>query len=78
MAKARYEKHFPGQQPYKHFLYTSFWRTFMNRDEVLLIKFHDSRRERPWRVPHTAFYDDSLSNTQLRESIEFRSIAYFF
>ena len=49
----------------------------MTRDEALLFTFHDSRREGPWRVPHTAFYDTSTPDAQPRESIEFRSIAYF-
>jgi hypothetical protein len=49
----------------------------MTRDEVLLLVFHDSRRMRPWRVPHTAFHDTSRPDARPRESIEFRSIAYF-
>ena len=28
-------------------------------------------------MPHTAFHDGSLSGTRIRESIEFRSVAYF-
>jgi hypothetical protein len=39
--------------------------------------FHDSRRHRPWRVPHTAFHDTSRQDAHPRSSIEFRSIAYF-
>jgi hypothetical protein len=38
---------------------------------------HDSRRIRPWRVPHTAFHDSNRPGAQPRASIEFRSIAYF-
>jgi hypothetical protein len=49
----------------------------MTRDEVLLIVFHDSRRLRPWRVPHTAFHDTSRMDANPRESIEFRTVAYF-
>jgi len=49
----------------------------MTRDEVLLIVFHDSRRVRPWRVPHTAFQDTSRPDARPRASIEFRSVAYF-
>lgn len=48
----------------------------MTRDEALLFKFHDSRRNKPWRVPHTAFFA-GLPGAHPRESIEFRSIAYF-
>jgi hypothetical protein len=145
MAKALYEKTFPGAPTYQRFLYTSFWRAFspppqdyplalcdgnsvgdeegvpntlfivdripdleemlkpvpdedkkiaaaifhynrdhrwwyfsnMSREEVLLLVFHDSRRQRPWRVPHTAFHDRSRPDARPRESIEFRSIAYF-
>jgi len=49
----------------------------MTRDEVLLFKFHDSDRSRAWRVPHTAFRDTSFADARLRESIEFRTMAYF-
>jgi hypothetical protein len=49
----------------------------MTRDEVLLVVFHDSRRVRPWRVPHTAFRDTSRPEAHPRESIEFRSVAYY-
>lgn len=49
----------------------------MNRDEVLLFKFHDTDRSRAWRVPHTSFHDPSFSGARPRESIEFRTIAYF-
>jgi len=49
----------------------------MTRDEALLVVFHDSRRIRPWRVPHTAFHDSSRPGALPRESIEFRSVAYF-
>jgi hypothetical protein len=49
----------------------------MHRDEVLLFKFYDSDRTRTWRVPHTAFHDTSFPNPVVRESIEFRTVAYF-
>jgi hypothetical protein len=49
----------------------------MTRDEVLLLVFHDSRRTRPWRVPHTAFPDTSRPHANPRSSIEFRSVAFF-
>jgi hypothetical protein len=49
----------------------------MTREEALLLVFHDSRRNRPWRVPHTAFRDTSRPDAKPRSSIEFRSIAYF-
>jgi hypothetical protein len=50
----------------------------MTRDEALLFLFHDSRRVRPWRVPHTAFHDTSRPDAKQRESIEMRSVAYFW
>ena len=49
----------------------------MNRDEVVLLKFHDSNRSVAWRVPHTAFHDTSFADARPRESIEFRTVAYF-
>lgn len=49
----------------------------MTRDEVLLFKFHDSDKSRAWRVPHTAFRDTSFADALQRESIEFRTMAYF-
>lgn len=48
----------------------------MDRDEAILLKFHDSRRTRPWRVPHTAFFT-GVDGAHPRASIEFRSIAFF-
>jgi hypothetical protein len=49
----------------------------MTREEILLFVFHDSRRIRPWRVPHTAFFDSTRPDARTRESIEVRSVAYF-
>lgn len=49
----------------------------MTRDEVMMIKFHDSDRSVAWRTPHTAFRDGSLPNARVRASIECRSYAFF-
>jgi hypothetical protein len=49
----------------------------MTRDEVLLVKFHDSDHSKAWRTPHTSFRDSRVHNSAPRESIEFRTIAYF-
>jgi len=49
----------------------------MNRDEVILLKFHDSDSSSVMRVPHTAFHDRSLAGARVRESIEFRTFAFF-
>jgi len=62
-----------------HFSPTHRWWYFpdMTRDEVLVVKFHDSDHSRAWRTPHTAFRDPRVQNAAPRESIEFRTIAYF-
>lgn len=49
----------------------------MHRDEVVLLKFHDSDRSKACRVPHTAFHDPSFPDAHSRESIGFRTFAYF-
>ena len=55
------------------------WWYFSNMaaDDVLLFKFQDSDHAVTWRCPHTAFHDTSLPNTQIRESIEVRCVAFF-
>jgi hypothetical protein len=49
----------------------------MTRDEVMLVKFHDSDHSKAWRTPHTSFRDPRVQNAPPRESIEFRTIAYY-
>jgi hypothetical protein len=49
----------------------------MNRDEIILLKFHDSDRSVAWRTPHTAFWDASFPDRKTRSSIECRSVAFF-
>ena len=49
----------------------------MTREEVILLKFHDSDRSVAWRTPHTAFKDPSFPDANTRCSIECRSVAYF-
>jgi hypothetical protein len=49
----------------------------MTRDEVLLVKFHDSDHSKAWRAPHTSFRDPGVHNAAPRESIECRTIAYY-
>ena len=49
----------------------------MNRDEALLLKFHDSDHSVAWRTPHTAFWDTSFPDRKVRASIECRSVAFF-
>ena len=49
----------------------------MTPAEVILLKFHDSDPSSVLRVPHTAFHDTSFADARTRESIEYRSFAYF-
>lgn len=49
----------------------------LDRDQVLMFKFYDSDQSRAWRVPHTAFLDTSFTDSHVRESIEYRTVAYF-
>jgi hypothetical protein len=49
----------------------------MTRDEVILVKFYDSDHSKAWRTPHTSFRNPGVRNAPPRESIEFRTIAYF-
>jgi hypothetical protein len=49
----------------------------MTRDEVLVLKFHDSDHSTAWRTPHTSFHDFTYPNACVRRSIEFRTVAYF-
>jgi hypothetical protein len=62
-----------------HFSPQHRWWYFpeMTRDEVLLVKFHDSDHSKAWRAPHTSFRDPGVHNAQPRQSIEFRTIAYY-
>ena len=62
-----------------HFNPAHRWWYFsgMTRQEVLLFKFHDSDVSKALRTPHTAFQDPSFPQGRTRESIEFRTIAYF-
>lgn len=49
----------------------------MTRDEAVLFKFFDSDHARAWRVPHTAFDHSAVPGARRRESIEFRTAAFF-
>ena len=50
----------------------------MRPDEVLLFKLHDSDHSVAWRAPHTAFHDAEAVGAVPRQSVELRSIAYFY
>lgn len=49
----------------------------MQADDVLLFKFQDSDHDRTWRCPHSAFFDPSFPDANIRESIECRSVAFW-
>lgn len=49
----------------------------MQADDVLLFKFQDSDHDRTWRCPHTAFFDPTFPDANIRESIECRSVAFW-
>jgi hypothetical protein len=61
--------HSPGQR--------WFYFPDMTRDEVVLLKFHDSDHSRAWFTAHTAFHDETRAGAVTRESIEFRTYAYW-
>ncbi|WP_300604933.1 CmcJ/NvfI family oxidoreductase [Trebonia sp.] len=50
----------------------------MHAGEALLFKLHDSDHSVAWRAPHTAFRDPSVTAGQPRESIEIRTVAFFY
>jgi hypothetical protein len=50
----------------------------MARSEALLFKLHDSDHSVAWRAPHTAFHDLSTPAAHPRESIEIRTVAFFY
>ncbi|BAK65919.1 hypothetical protein SLG_12440 [Sphingobium sp. SYK-6] len=54
-----------------------WWYPDMRREEIILIKFHDSDHRRAWRALHCAFENRTSADAHVRESIEFRAVAYF-
>lgn len=54
-----------------------FYYPDMRADELLLFRLHDSREAGPWRTPHAAFLDTSVSHPVPRVSVEARTVAYF-
>lgn len=54
-----------------------FYFPDMNRDEIVLLKFHDSDHNRAWFTAHTAFHDANRAGAVTRESIEFRTFAFW-
>lgn len=78
LAEMENEKNAPAAAIF-HYNPAHRWWYFSNmtRKEVLLFKFHDSDPSKALRTPHTAFRDPSFPNAKTRESIEFRTMAYF-
>ena len=50
----------------------------MRADEALLFKLHDTDHSVAWRAPHTAFHDEGVAGAHPRESVEIRTIAFFY
>lgn len=48
----------------------------MNKNELLAFTLYDSKKQKPWRVPHCAFYND-IEGAKVRESVEIRTVCYF-
>ena len=50
----------------------------MHAGEALLFKLHDTDHSVAWRAPHTAFHDATASGAHSRESVELRTVAFFY
>ena len=50
----------------------------MHAGEALLFKLHDTDHSVAWRAPHTAFHDEGVAGAHPRESVEIRTIAFFY
>jgi hypothetical protein len=50
----------------------------MHADEALIFKLHDTDHSVAWRAPHTAFHDEAASGALPRESVEIRTVAFFY
>ena len=50
----------------------------LTADEALLFKLHDTDHSVAWRAPHTAFEAPYAAAANPRESVEFRTIAFFY
>ena len=50
----------------------------LTADEALLFKLHDSDHSVAWRTPHTAFEASYAAEANPRESVELRTIAFFY
>jgi len=50
----------------------------MHAGEAVVIKLHDTDHSVAWRAPHTSFHDATATGAHPRESIELRSVAFFW
>jgi hypothetical protein len=50
----------------------------MHAGEVLIFKLFDTDHSVAWRAPHTAFHDQAASGAHPRESVELRTVAFFY
>ena len=50
----------------------------MHAGEVLIFKLFDTDHSVAWRAPHTAFHDHAASEAHPRESVELRTVAFFY
>jgi len=50
----------------------------MHAGEVLIFKLHDTDRSLAWRAPHTSFRDAAATGAHPRESIELRTVGFFY
>jgi hypothetical protein len=56
-----------------------FYFSDMHRDEVIVFKRHDTDRQLPHHVPHSAFSDARVpADSVPRASIEMRTVAYWY
>jgi hypothetical protein len=50
----------------------------MHAGEALIFKLHDTDHRVAWRAPHTAFRHPAVSGAHPRESVELRTVAFFY
>ena len=72
------EETFPAAFIFDHNPAHRWWYfSRMTPRDTLFIKFHDSDHARAWRCPHSAFRNTADADPQMRESIEYRGMAFF-
>jgi hypothetical protein len=50
----------------------------MRVGEALIFKLYDTDHSVAWRAPHTAFRDVAAPAAHPRESVELRTVAFFY